>query len=68
LKEAEKIIEKRTGIAARVPELLPARQFIVSERDITRWIDIVTRNGSIKPGEVKPIDVFTNEFNPYASN
>jgi ABC-type nitrate/sulfonate/bicarbonate transport system substrate-binding protein len=67
LKEAEKIIEKRTGIAARVPELLPARQFIVSERDITRWIDIVERNGSIKPGEVKPIDVFTNEFNPYAN-
>ena len=65
--EAEKIIEKRTGIAARTPELLPAHQFIVSEQDIAKWIDIVERNGSIKPGEIKPSDVFTNEFNPYAN-
>jgi len=64
-KEAEKIIEKRTGIA-RVPELVPAKQFTVSEQDIKKWISILESNNSIKPGEVKPSDVFTNEFNPYA--
>jgi len=64
--EAKKIIEKRTGIAARVPELLPAKQFMVSEQDIKKWISILESNGAIKPGEVKPSDVFTNELNPYA--
>jgi ABC-type nitrate/sulfonate/bicarbonate transport system substrate-binding protein len=64
-KEAEKIIEKRTGIA-RVPELTPVQQFTVSEQDIKKWIAILESNDSIKPGEVKAADVFTNEFNPYA--
>ncbi len=63
--EAVKIIEKRSGIA-RVPDLLPAKQFTVSEQDIKKWIVILESNGAIKPGEVKPSDVFTNEFNPYA--
>ena len=64
--EAAKIIEKRTGIAARVPELLAADQFSVSEQDIKKWIAILESNGSIQPGEVKPSEVFTNEFNPNA--
>lgn len=64
-KEAAKIIEQRAGIA-RVPELAPAKQFTVSEQDIRKWIAILESNDSIKPGEVKPSDVFTNEFNPYA--
>jgi sulfonate transport system substrate-binding protein len=65
LQEAEKIIEKRTGIG-RVPELVAAKQFSVSEQDIKKWITILESNGAIRPGEVKPSDVFTNEFNPYA--
>ncbi len=64
-KEAVAIIGKRAGIA-RVPTLLPVKQFLVSEQDIAKWISILENNGAIKPGEVRPSDVFTNEFNPYA--
>lgn len=64
-KEAEKIIEKWTGIA-RVPELVPAQQFTMNEQDIIKWISILERNNAIKPGEVNASDVFTNEFSPYA--
>lgn len=36
----------------------------VSEYDV--WIDWLVANGELKEGQVKPEDLYTNEFNPFA--
>jgi ABC-type nitrate/sulfonate/bicarbonate transport system substrate-binding protein len=37
---------------------------LIVDKDIQWWIDRFTENGVLKPGEVKPSDVYTNIFNP----
>jgi ABC-type nitrate/sulfonate/bicarbonate transport system substrate-binding protein len=41
----------------------PAFPFIV-EKDLQWWIDRFTEDGLLKPGQIKPSDIYTNEFNP----
>ena len=39
----------------------------IHDGDITRWTAWLESHGDIKPGSVKPSDVYTNELNPYAT-
>ncbi len=39
----------------------------IDDQDIARWTDWLASHGDIKPGSVKPSDVYTNELNPYAN-
>ncbi|MFZ3058801.1 MAG: ABC transporter substrate-binding protein [Candidatus Methanoperedens sp.] len=41
----------------------PENQFI-TDNDIQFWIDNFVESGILKPGQVKPSDVYTNEYNP----
>lgn len=37
----------------------------VKDKDIQWWIDALVSDKIIKEGQIKPSDVYTNEFNPY---
>lgn len=39
---------------------------LIKDSDIQFWIDALVADGKIKPGQVKPSDIYTNEFNPFA--
>jgi ABC-type nitrate/sulfonate/bicarbonate transport system substrate-binding protein len=47
----------------RGPRWSPENQFI-ADRDIQFWIEKFTEAGILKPGQIKPSDIYTNEFNP----
>ena len=49
---------KSTGISEEGGVITP------SEYDV--WIDWLVANGELKEGQVKPEDLYTNEYNPYA--
>jgi len=36
-----------------------------TDKDLQYWIDIFEADGKLKPGRVKPSDIYTHEFNPY---
>lgn len=38
---------------------------VVNKREISVWIDWLVRDGQLRAGQIKPSDVYTNEFNPY---
>lgn len=38
---------------------------LISKQDVQYWIDRLISAGSLKPGQIVPDDVYTNEFNPY---
>ena len=40
----------------------------INDKDIQWWIDRFTADGLLKPGQVKPSDIYTNEFNPLYKN
>jgi ABC-type nitrate/sulfonate/bicarbonate transport system substrate-binding protein len=40
---------------------------VIRDRDFALWIDWLVRAGELKPGEVSPAPLFTNEFNPFAT-
>ncbi|MGB9081086.1 MAG: NrtA/SsuA/CpmA family ABC transporter substrate-binding protein [Desulfuromonadaceae bacterium] len=37
---------------------------VIADKDIQWWIDRFIEDGKLKPGQIKPSDVYTNEFNP----
>ncbi|GAA1006574.1 ABC transporter substrate-binding protein [Acrocarpospora pleiomorpha] len=39
----------------------------IADREFQTWIDWLEREGELKPGQVKVGDVYTNQFNPYAT-
>ncbi len=47
----------------RGPRWSPENQFI-ADRDIQFWIDRFTEDGLLKAGQIKPSDIYTNDFNP----
>ena len=49
---------KSTGIAGTAGQL--------HDRELQMWIDWLVKDGELKPGQLKPKDVYTNEFNPAA--
>lgn len=44
--------------------LRPETTFIKDE-DVQFWIDILVTVGQLKPGQIKPADIYTNEFSPF---
>jgi ABC-type nitrate/sulfonate/bicarbonate transport system substrate-binding protein len=38
---------------------------LLNDRDITYWLDWFIHEGKLKAGEIKPSDIYTNQFNPY---
>lgn len=50
---------KSTGIAGKGG--------VTSDKEVQTWIDFLVKDGKLKEGQVKPSDVYTNEFNPYAT-
>ncbi len=49
---------KSSGIAEKGGSITP------SEYDV--WIKWLVKNGELKEGQIKPEDLYTNEYNPYA--
>jgi len=39
---------------------------LIRESAVQKWIDWYVDMGLLKPGEIKPSDLYTNEFNPYS--
>jgi len=39
---------------------------LIEDRDYQLWIDWLVRDGQLKPGQLKPRDIYTNEFQPPA--
>lgn len=37
---------------------------IISDHDVQFWIDALVQNGKLNPGEFKPSDIYTNDYNP----
>lgn len=37
----------------------------IRDSDVQWWIDLLVSEGKLKPGQIKPGDVYTNEFNPH---
>lgn len=67
-KLAETILKKReqNPLVAKywkVPVLRNHGQLI--DEDVQFWIDWFIQEGKLKPGVIKPSDIYTNEFNPY---
>ncbi|QYC39968.1 Putative aliphatic sulfonates-binding protein precursor [Nonomuraea coxensis DSM 45129] len=50
---------KSTGIAGKGGLIAP--------QEFRTWIDWLTREGELRPGQVDPADLYTNAFNPYAA-
>jgi ABC-type nitrate/sulfonate/bicarbonate transport system substrate-binding protein len=46
--------------------LLPPDATLTKDSDIQFWIDVLVAEGQLKPGQIKPSDIYTNEFNPFA--
>lgn len=40
---------------------------VMLDRDFGLWIDWLVKAGTLKPGQVQPSDVYTNDHNPYAA-
>jgi ABC-type nitrate/sulfonate/bicarbonate transport system substrate-binding protein len=40
---------------------------VIEEREFGTWIDWLTNDGELKGKDIKATDVYTNQFNPYAS-
>jgi ABC-type nitrate/sulfonate/bicarbonate transport system substrate-binding protein len=36
----------------------------IADKDLQWWIDRFLESGQLKPGQIKPSDIYTNEFNP----
>lgn len=37
----------------------------IADKEFQVWIDWLVKNGELKKGQIKPKDLYTNEFNPY---
>ncbi|WP_037359326.1 ABC transporter substrate-binding protein [Amycolatopsis orientalis] len=40
---------------------------LIQDRELQLWIDWLGSRGDVKPGSVKPADLYTNRFNPHAN-
>jgi ABC-type nitrate/sulfonate/bicarbonate transport system substrate-binding protein len=38
---------------------------VIHDSDVQFWIDVIVKEGTLKSGQLKPSDIYTNEFNPY---
>ena len=67
-KAVAQIYEEKGGnpklAAEYTPTFDPSIPFI-TDKDVQWWLEIFEFEGKLKPGQIKPSDVYTNEFNPY---
>ncbi|WP_457278540.1 ABC transporter substrate-binding protein [Polaromonas sp. P5_D5] len=40
---------------------------VIKDKELQIWIDWLVKDGLLKPGQVKPTDLYTNAFNPYSN-
>ncbi len=72
--QALKIDIKRNyaGTDPEIAKYIKANRYpehaLVSEELVKQWIDRMVRYGDLKEGQIKPSDIYTNEFNPYYKN
>jgi ABC-type nitrate/sulfonate/bicarbonate transport system substrate-binding protein len=38
---------------------------LLDDRDVSYWLDWFVQEGKLKEGEIKPSDIYTNQFNPH---
>jgi ABC-type nitrate/sulfonate/bicarbonate transport system substrate-binding protein len=66
--EAEAILNRLNDVpaaAAKYAAWRPGTPAVKVDPDsIRRWVSILEDFGQVKPGEVKPEDLYTNQFNP----
>jgi ABC-type nitrate/sulfonate/bicarbonate transport system substrate-binding protein len=66
--EGRKITAKRIGMDLKnVERYAYVDNLVITEPPIQYYIDILENEGKIQRGKVKVKDVYTNEFNPFAS-
>ncbi|SFU29252.1 ABC-type nitrate/sulfonate/bicarbonate transport system, substrate-binding protein [Polaromonas sp. YR568] len=41
---------------------------VIKDSELQIWINWLVKDGLLKPGQVKPADLYTNAFNPYFNN
>jgi ABC-type nitrate/sulfonate/bicarbonate transport system substrate-binding protein len=41
---------------------------VIKDAELQIWINWLVKDGLLKPGQVKPSDLYTNAFNPYFNN
>lgn len=41
---------------------------VIKDTELQIWINWLVKDGLLKPGQVKPADLYTNAFNPYFTN
>lgn len=46
---------------------IPTPGGVIKPEEFQLWIDWLVRNGELKAGQLKPTDLFTNEYNPFAN-
>ncbi|MFP3040480.1 ABC transporter substrate-binding protein [Treponema primitia] len=44
---------------------LASKGGLIFDKDIEIWIDWLIKKGDLNEGQIKPSDIYTNEFNPY---
>ncbi|HWR56000.1 MAG TPA: ABC transporter substrate-binding protein, partial [Negativicutes bacterium] len=66
--KAAEITAKRANIDPKtVKRTRYAPDGIIKDETVTVWIDLLRDFNEIK-GDIKPAQIYTNEFNPYARN
>lgn len=72
IKRMESIVEKRDGKDATLnlkywkSPGIATEGGVITPEEYQRWIDWLVNEGELKEGQLKPEDLYTNEFNPYA--
>ena len=64
------ITTEKGGNPQLVKYYLPANpeSTLIKDSDIQFWIDLFVKDGKLQRGQIKPSDVYTNLFNPFARN
>ena len=68
--EAGRIFAKRRGLDPQYAgswHYYP-RGLVPGPKQVQWWIDLLVREGKLKPGQIVATDVYTNEFNPFAKH
>jgi ABC-type nitrate/sulfonate/bicarbonate transport system substrate-binding protein len=60
--------ESAEAVQYYLSSTVPAKGGVMLPQEFQVWIDRLVRTGALKAGQVKAGDVYTNEFNPYASD
>jgi len=72
-KLVEQIMKKRgddPGVAAAAywPGYGISQHALYKDHDIKFWLDVLVREGKLKPGQFSPEDIATNEYNGFAQH